>query len=239
VRSLPRSPFNVPALTCVIAALGALHAAPAAGLAGEPVAAEFAIRWNAAGGGPRSGSEAVTLLRARMRAPKEFAVDYFDLPPETPVPAGHAAILRRRVAPSGRAELTWKLRGERALATWSCPLRDASRSQAEVDITLGEGDNTTRRYSTSCSSEYTDAEARRLAATPRACAAKVTRWERAGLKVEEWRLPGGAVVIEVSRGATDTPAALAAFRRDIAIPLLAAGIAPLVGSKTELGSACP
>ena len=231
--SMARAPGIVVAAACCIAS----GAAPA----GDAVAAggaEYAIRWNAQGGGPRTLEEALAVLRARMRRTDTFTVDYYDLPPNARSPAGYSTIVRRRVAVSGRGELTWKLRGEHALPEWSCPLRNYVRAKAEVDVTLGNGDATSRWHSYSCTSEEPDVAAAELSATRKSCTATMRRWERGGLKVEEWRFSGGVVLLDVSRGGADTPDAVAAFRKDIANPLLAAGIAAAADSKTELGGRC-
>jgi hypothetical protein len=45
-------------------------------------------------------------------------------------------------------------------------------------------------------------------------------------------------MLEVSRNGKDTKKDLAAFKADIADPLIAAGVKPSDRSKTELGSAC-
>jgi hypothetical protein len=66
----------------------------------------------------------------------------------------------------------------------------------------------------------------------------VRRWEKAGLKVEEWRFAGERLIIEVSRGGLNDRDAAGAFLAQVAAPLLAAGIVPSVESKTELGSRC-
>jgi hypothetical protein len=57
-------------------------------------------------------------------------------------------------------------------------------------------------------------------------------------KIEAWHLPGGSVTLEVSRKGSDADLDLKAFQKEIAGPLLAAGIKPSDRSKTELGSAC-
>jgi hypothetical protein len=59
------------------------------------------------------------------------------------------------------------------------------------------------------------------------------------VRVEAWRLPGGGLLLEVSGSGADTPAALEKFRRQVVVPLLAAGIRPAQESKTERGSRCP
>mgnify|MGYP000222725962 CR=1 FL=1 len=45
--------------------------------------------------------------------------------------------VRRRIDDAGRSELTFKLRGDHALGEWSCPLRNARQTKAEVDVTFG------------------------------------------------------------------------------------------------------
>jgi hypothetical protein len=231
----PSIEFRQVPLSCVL--IAAYCAIMPAALA-APAAAEFAIRWNARDGGPASGEAALAALGIRVPRASTFHVDYFDLPANTSVPAGFAAILRRRVDASGNAELTWKLRGDRALPAWTCPLRNASKSKAEVDITLGAGDAVSRSLSYSCTSEDAEAAAAELSATRKACTAVVKRWARAGLKVEEWQLPGNVRLIEVSREGADTPADVDAFRLKVATPLLVAGIVPSASSKTEFGSRC-
>jgi hypothetical protein len=66
----------------------------------------------------------------------------------------------------------------------------------------------------------------------------VTRKDAARIRVEEWRLPGGAVLLEVSGSGADTSAALARFRLQVVVPLLAAGIRPSPASKTDQVSRC-
>jgi len=58
-----------------------------------------------------------------------------------------------------------------------------------------------------------------------------------GLKVEEWVMPGGARIIEVSRPGADSVDELASFRQ-IVEKLLSKGARPSGQSKTELGSNC-
>ena len=230
--------FRVATRALVLCVAGAgLCAVPPPALAAETTA-EFALRWDARDGGPQSGEQALVALGIRVPRASAFAVDYYDLPPNPPVLPGFEAILRRRVDASGNAELTWKLRGDRAMPAWTCPLRNVAKSKSEADVTLGTGDTISRRYSYSCTSEDAEAAATELAATRKGCTVAMKRWTRNGLRVEEWRLPGGVRLIEVSRAGADTAADLDAFRRKIAAPLLAAGTMPIVNSKTELGSNC-
>jgi len=204
----------------------------------ESASAEYAIRWNARDGGPASGNETMAILKTRATRPRQFNVDYYDLPSTMTAPPGFSMILRRRVEDGRRTELTWKLRGDHAAADWACPLRNPRQSKAEIDVAFGGADAVTRAYSYSCMSDDADLAASELSATIRPCTAAVTRRDAGSLKIEEWRLPGNVLIIDVSLGGKDTPGALDQFRTRIAEPLLAAGIVPLADSKSELGSRC-
>jgi hypothetical protein len=216
----------------------AFHGPAASATTAGPTGAEFAIRWNARDGGPKTGVETLAVLNARARRTRHFKVDYFDLPSVATVPQDFSTILRRRVEDDGRTQLTWKLRGDRALAQWTCPLRKPRQTKAEVDITFGGGDRVARMYSYSCTSEDTNIAAHNLSADIKGCTAEVRRWEAGRLKIEEWKLPGDVLIIEVSGGGTDTPGAIEHFRRQVAAPLFAAGIVSSKQSKTELGTRC-
>ena len=201
--------------------------------------AEYAIRWNPRDGGPATADEALGVLKLHAKHTDRFSVDYYELPPATTAPAGFSTILRRRVDAAGHATATWKLRGDRALAEWTCPLRDARQAKAEVDVAFGSMDAVTRRYSYSCTSDKPDLAESLLSARAHGCPAAVTRKDAGRVSVEEWQLAGGAVLLEVSGGGADTADALEQFRRQVAMPLLAAGIRPAQESKTEQGSRCP
>jgi hypothetical protein len=66
----------------------------------------------------------------------------------------------------------------------------------------------------------------------------VTRKDAGRWRVEQWQLAGGAVLLEVSGGSTDTEDALDQFRSQVAKPLLAADIRPARESMTGQGSRC-
>jgi hypothetical protein len=222
-----------------IGAIGAAMAcvAPAATLP-TVAGAEYAIRWNPRDGGPATAAETLALLGLRAKHSARFSVDYYDLPPAATAPPGFATILRQRVDAAGHAAVTWKLRGDQALSRWVCPLRDARDVKAEVDVGFDGVDTVTRRYSYSCTSDDLDAASSLLFARANGCPAAVTRKDAARVRVEEWRLPGGAVLLEVSGSGADTSAALARFRLQVVVPLLAAGIRPSPASKTDQVSRC-
>jgi len=228
------------ALFAAAAALGLAFGAPASAAAdAEPGDAEYAIRWNVRDGGPATLNATLAILETHATRVRRFKVDYYDLPSTMTAPPGLSAILRRRVDDGGLPELTWKLRGDRALAGWTCPLKNSRDEKSEVDVTFRGEDNITRAFSYSCTGVGTDVAAAELSATLKACTSEVLRQDAGKLKIEEWRLPGNVVVIDVSLSGKNVPGAMEVFRTRIARPLLAAGIVPLPDSKSELGSRCP
>jgi len=204
----------------------------------EPAAAEYVIRWNARDGGPASLNEVLGIMKSRATRDRTFKVDYYDLPPNIAAPPGYSVILRRRTEGGAAGEFTWKLRGDTALADWTCPLRNAKESKAEADVTIQGPDTLARSFSYSCTSDDPEAAAAELSATLRACTATVTRKVAGPLKLEEWRFPGDIVIIDVSLISSNNSVGLEFFRARIANPLFAAGIVPLSESKTDLGSRC-
>lgn len=228
------------ALTFVVAtALGVVLGAAATLAAGaEPTDAEYAIRWNARDGGPASLNATLSILQTHATRVRQFNVDYYDLPSTMATPQGFSVILRRRAENTGPTELTWKLRGDHALADWACPLRNSRDAKAEVDVTFQGAGNVTRSFSYSCTSDAPDLAASELSATIRPCTSEMRRQDAGKLKIEEWRLPGNVTVIEVSLSGKNTPGAMDLFRKRIAEPLLAAGIVPSADSKSALGGRC-
>jgi hypothetical protein len=228
-------------LVCAVAAAaicveGIGHAAFAA--MAEPAAAEYAIRWNARDGGPASVNETLALLKSRATRVRRFNVDYYDLPPTMTAPPGFAMILRRRIEDGAGAELTWKLRGDHALADWTCPLRNSKESKSEVDVAFHGADAFTRAFSYSCTSDGRDPAASGLSATLKPCTVAMSRRVAGKIRIEEWRLPGDVLVIEVSGSGANSPGAMEQFRKVIVAPLVAAGVVPTASSKTDLGSRC-
>lgn len=205
--------------------------------AAEPAAAEYVIRWNARDGGPASLNDVMGVLKTRATRDRKFNVDYYDLPPNMAAPPGYSVILRRRIEDGAAAELTWKLRGDAALADWTCPLRNAKESKAEAEVAFQAADTLARSFSYSCTSDG-EAAAAELSATLKACTATVTRKVAGPIKLEEWRFPGDIVIIDVSMVSVNNSGALELFRTRIANPLFAAGVVPLSESKTDLGSRC-
>ena len=204
----------------------------------EPDRAEYAVRWEAADGGPKTAQEVMATLKKASTSAETYVVQYFDFtPPE--VPAGSKPILRRRTKESGKPKLTFKYRSDQPLAAWTCPLPYPVEKQEEVDVSFGAAKAVKRAFSYSCDKKDAADPPAELRATPEACASTMTRLESDNLKVEEWRMPGNALMIEVSQKGPNSKKALKAFRQHVVAPLLKAGIKPSDRSKTEIGSRCP
>jgi len=202
-----------------------------------PGSAEYAFRWDPADGGPRTPQEVLTLLELPVPAPETYDVRYWDLPAPASAPAGATPILRERTKAGGHAEFRLKYRFPRPLAFgWSCPPGDAFQPEEQVDVSVGEGGKEARVYSYACTLKAAAPPAS-LNAVPKSCSVAMTRYHAEGLKVEEWVMPGGVRVIEISRAAADSVDEFETFRRIVAT-LLSKGAKPSHRSKTELGSAC-
>ena len=211
---------------------------PAAGLgAAEPGRAEYAVRWDPAGGGPASVAELLSFLGASKTEGRRYEVRYFDFPAPAGAPAGATPILRQRVAEDGEAEIRLKYRSPQPLpAAWACPDGARFQKSEETDVTFAAS-GPSRSFAYSCSLDAPSPPAF-LAAAPKPCSARMVRYEHGGDKIEEWTLPGGAVRLEVSRTGPNDAKHATKFGR-LVDRLRARGVKPLDESKTELGSRCP
>ena len=200
--------------------------------------AEYAIRWQAGTGGPKSAKAVLNVLGRTADDTDEYEVEYYDFTVPADVPAGVKAILRRRVK-GQKHQLTYKLRADHPLASFTCPLPGAE-SEPEVDVTVLQN-GVARSYSAGCSLESSAGPVpvpAALNAHPKGCVSTMVRRTSKTLKVEEWRLPSGRSLLEVSTKGPDSKKALKGFRRDVADKLLKASIKPSTASKTEAGSDC-
>ena len=209
----------------------------------EPEKAEYAMRWNIEEGGPRTAKKALKALGKEADESTDYKIRYFDFTPPEDAPAGFSPILRRRK--SGKMqELTFKYRGDHPLSSWSCPLfsePDEGKEKEEVDVSILAEGRTKRSFSYSCTLESKKDSIkppRELDADPKDCANTMKRLTAGKLKVEEWHLPGGITLVEVSRSGSNTQADLEEFQREIVDKLIAAGVKPSDRSKTEIGSNC-
>jgi hypothetical protein len=214
--------------------------------AAKAAQAEFAVRWDPRDGGP--GTPEAT-LRALQHAPGKtthFEVEYFDFVPPAGLPPGFEPILRRRFS-DGATELSFKLRGtaplpaQPALQRWDCPLGATRDRKDEADLSFLAGGQVVTAYSRSCSLQ---AQGRALQppaallARPRGCASPLTRLRAGKLKVEQWHLADGTVLLEASRPGRHDARSVQAFEREVLQPLLALQVQPLQRSKSALGGEC-
>ena len=221
----------------------ALAALPAPAAATD---AEFALRWDPKQGGPATPQDTLRALHLKAGPPRQFEVQYFDFTPPAGMPAGFDAILRQRIREGG-AELTFKLRGDVPLPAqptlkhWACPLGATHDRKDEVDITLLGAGHALTAHSRSCSIESHDPALpppAALQARPKGCGSTMTRLSAGKLKVEQWQLADGTVLIEASRPGKHNEASRQAFEREVLQPLLALNVQPLQRSKSAIGGEC-
>jgi hypothetical protein len=208
--------------------------------------AEFAVRWDPRQGGPATPEDTLRGLRLRAKDQSYFEVQYFDFTPPPGLPAGFTPILRKRVS-AGRGELSFKLRGSEplpalpTLKAWDCPLGPTQDRKDEVDLTFVDAGRMITAYSRSCDLNSRDVDVQppaALLARPKGCASTMTRWRSGKLKIEQWRLGDGTVLIEASRAGRHDPASIRAFEREVLAPLLALKVQPLERSKSAIGGEC-
>ena len=208
--------------------------------------AEFAVRWDPKQGGPATPHDALRELRLKIGKPQHFEVQYFDFTPPADAPAGFDPILRKRIK-DGEAELTFKLRGDAPLPAhptlkqWACPLGATKDRKDEVDITLLGAGQALTAHSRSCGVESRDLALQppaALQARSKGCGSTMTRLTSGKLKVEQWQLADGTVLIEASRPGKHTTASQQAFEREVLKPLLALKVQPLQRSKSAIGGEC-
>jgi hypothetical protein len=208
-------------------------------------AAEFAIRWDPAAGGPRTVEEVAQALQLREGSTRNFVVRYFAVNVPRGTPEGATAIARERLS-DDRLVSMYKVRHASPLpaasrrAGWQCPFTADAAREREVDIGWTAEGLPTRTYSISCEAEGPLAELLPAgAATPRGCTSNVLRLTAQRIKVERWSLPDGTLTLEVSSNGRDNEAQLEAFATRVVRPLLALGAKPIAQSKTQLGSCAP
>ena len=226
-----------------------LLAAVFAASAAEPLQAEFAIRWDVAAGGPSSAAKAAAKLGLKGNDEDRFEVRYPAVGAPPNLPPGFAAVMRERHSTNKKKfELTYKQRGQSplpptpSLAEWACPAGATDEKKDELDVSFHGLSDVARKYSRSCTVESTNTPPvipPALKATPAGCKSTMTRLKFGAVSVEEWRLPGGRTIVEVSQSGQDTAADFAKFRDGFVKPLVETHkIGPLKASMTELGSAC-
>lgn len=211
--------------------------------------AEYAFRWNPAEGGPLDTAAVVTVLQLEAKKAKTYVVRYFDVVQSAKLPAEYKVVGRERGAPGEKPDATYKVRGPEpipaALLAWKCPLIGDSEKKAEVDIGFEGPVELKRAFSVSCTVEAADLPSTLplgYSAKAKGCSSQMQRTKArsidADLKIEEWSLPTGARIIEVSMEGLDSADDLKRFRTSVVELLVDAKAVPLEGSKSELGSEC-
>jgi hypothetical protein len=204
----------------------------------QPMTAEFAFRWNPADGGPKSPEEVLTVLGEQTPSPERYRVRYYELAAPASAPEGAAVALSERTKSHGKTQFRLKYRFSQPLAgAWRCPDGEGFEPEEEADVSIGAEGKVSRVYSYSCTVK-SPTPPRSLKGVPKPCWAGMKRYTSGDFKVEEWSMPGGGVILELSMPGTETADDLAKFQR-AAGKLTERGARPSERSKTELGSACP
>jgi len=234
----PRRPAARRAVRALLA-FAAVSLSVTGGAAPPPMAAEFAFRWDPADGGPKTPEDVLAALGdLAPQSPEKYQVRYYDLQTPPSAPAGVAPILRERTKSHGKTQFRLKYRFPQPLTgAWSCPPGEEFEAEEEVDVSVGEGGKVSRVYSYACTVK-SPTPPRSLKAVPRRCWAGMKRFTSGDFKVEEWSMPGGGRILEVSMPGTDTADDLEKFQQATG-KLTGRGAKPSDRSKTELGSACP
>lgn len=242
------SPTACRALAFLVAAACATPYPAFAGESDVPVVgrcggkAEYAIRWNAADGGPATAEAALAALGLEARITEEVTVEYLRIQRPHDAPEHFTATLRERKKGATSYDLTFRYRPEEGhdapLATWKCPLPDAKENE-EADVTFLAGGATKRVCSHGCKVERKGEPVpipAALHAERTGCANTVARLESDDFTIEEWHLAGGLVMVEVAWKGVDGAEDRDAFRHDVVDVLVAAGVKPLDRSKTDAGA---
>lgn len=204
----------------------------------EPKEAEFAIRWAPADGGPQTPKEVLKLLGTPDAQPVNYEVRYFNEPAALAVPESTEVIVRLRSMHDGTSQVRLKYRRTVPWpAGWKCPGAMNFSKSEQLDVAFLDGGKLARIYSYECTLDATEPPPA-LHAAVRNCASFMVRYEAKRARLEEWAMPGGEVVLEVSHTAPNTAAELAKFKV-IADTLIAHRASPSALSKTKLASDCP
>ena len=204
--------------------------------------AELAFRWAPNEGGPTDATDALATLGIKEKKEADhYRVTYLTVE-HFPVLPGFCSILRQRHSASdGEYELTLKFRGDSPLPTpaatngWACPLDAGGKLKNEVDITV-LADKVLKKYSRSCSVEANNAPPpvpSGFGATLEQHKSTMIRHKADGYDIEEWHLPDGSVVVEVSAKGLGDANQIASFRTFVTNRLISKGAKPLLANKSE------
>lgn len=256
--------LSVLASALVLTSLGGTEALAGAEPDGGPAEYAFRWN-SEPGRGPANIDEAAQLLALSKEDRNVYIVQYAEGRRPAGLPDKVKLIVRQRNGKSGsdagKVESSYKLRSAEPLLVLApehaigCALRSAPW-ESEVDVGWSLAETATASgvdadkvallkmpiYSRTCSAKGPLKKAMLPAELPAEplngkCAAEMVRYKDDGkkLKLEGWRMPGGEVVLEVSRKVKkDNADARLEFERTVVRPLLRAGAVPSRESKTEL-----
>jgi len=219
--------------------------------------------------GPKNIAAAALLLDVSDKKKSTYRVQYAEVPRPTGLPQSVKVIARQRTEltgeDAGEIESSYKFRASSSLdglapeATFACLLKSATwESELDVGWSAQPGGAvtqaaepagplvTTEVYSRTCSTKATLKAALPPQAMPSKplsgeCAAEMVRYKdgQKNLKLEQWQMPSGETLLEVSRKVEmDTDQARRDFQTKVVARLTGQGVIPSQESKTEL-SKCP
>jgi hypothetical protein len=204
----------------------------------EPKEAEFAIRWSPSDGGPQTPVEVFKILHLPKSEAENYEVRYFDEPPALIPPESTSIVLRLRSMHDGNSEVRLKYRRATPWpADWKCPAALRFKRSEQLDVTFLNAGAIARTYSYECTLDAGE-KPPALEAAIKNCSSFMVRYDGKRARLEEWVLPGGKVILEVSHTAENTDAELARFR-PMVDTLLAHHARASEFSKSNLGSECP
>ena len=216
---------------------------------------EYAFRWDPAQGGPATAQQAARQLGIEDPKPKALVVRYLEVRRPAGLPDDSYSAVARERTDDDRPESMYKVRApasktaRKLLSTWACPLVGPKRERKlEVDVNwvVDEGTDAAptprEAVSFSCSVQAAAPAAFPPATgmVPKPCVSRVRRFKsQDDWKVEEWLLPTGQRIVELSFSVNKgSRAHRSAFQQRVDA-LREAGARPLADSKTLLGSTCP
>lgn len=243
--SAPAAAFSVSVTTAAPAASVSAAAAPTT--APASINAEYAIRWLPKEGGPQKVDDVLKALALVVDDTDKYEIQYYNITAPASAPDGATAILRQRKKGKDKYDLRFKYRGSAPFpalpdGTWECPLKDAKKEPDQVDFSFTGAEEPKTTHSRACTVQTEKNPPpipETLKAVPLGCVSKMIRRKAGKTKVEEWSLPNGDILIEVSRTEEQgTNATRDAFKKEVVDVLLDLKVKAVDRSKTEAGSSC-
>jgi hypothetical protein len=204
-------------------------------LAISPRKVEYAFRWNPAQGGPKNVSEVASLSGENFETPESYTVRYYQVEQKGNV----RTFLRERTRAdleNEAPEFRLKFRSDSPFPdSATCPF--SMKFSYETDGTFITPDSMMTLYSLSCTGEGV-VWAQKLHGKAFPCASEMIRYEGKNFRLEQWTLPAGDTLFEISRKQKIGKEVNPAFEKALQA-MWKAGARPDASSKSELGSRCP